>query len=321
MANLVVGIDGSPASEHALDWAAAQAALTGLDLEIVYAIELPSQIDFYGTEIVSPQIDALQTMAEELLASAERHVTETHPQLGCRTRSAIGTATAVLLDASERATAIVVGSRGLGAVSSVVMGSVSIRLASDARCPVFVIEDTDGLPAQGPIVVGVDDSDSSVLAVRLALRLAALRGTTVRAVHSYHIPRLAIPVEPDLIAALERGEQEEGVRVITSVIELARAAETSPERTPTGNATLDDLAVDDVEVTPVTVEGVPPAEALLQHSDDARLIVLGSHGKGMVRRLLLGSVSRRVLHDTRLPVAIVHADLDPADDQDAGTDS
>jgi nucleotide-binding universal stress UspA family protein len=309
MQNLVVGIDGSSASARTLDWAAEQASLTGLGLEIVYAIDLPSQIDFYGTEIVSPQIDALQSLADEILSSAQQHIAETYPELTCRTRSVIGSATSVLLDAAEDAAAIAVGSRGLGAVSSMVMGSVSIRLASHARCPVFVIEDTDELPTDGPIVVGVDDSDSSVAAVRFALRAAALRNTNVRAVHNYHIPRLAIPVEPDLIAELERSEREEGVRVITSVVELARSAAADPATRPrTGIDVIDDVTVDDVEVTPVTVEGHSPAEAVLEHSEDAQLIVLGSHGKGMVRRLLLGSVSRRVLHDTKLPVAIIHAD-------------
>jgi nucleotide-binding universal stress UspA family protein len=54
----------------------------------------------------------------------------------------------------------------------------------------------------------------------------------------------------------------------------------------------------------VAVDG-RAAEAILSHADDAQLIVVGTHGKGMVRRMLLGSVSRQVLGDADRPVAVV----------------
>lgn len=285
--HLVVGVDGSEHSARALEFAAAEAARAGRELEIVHAIELPSQVSFYGAQIMPPDVSVMQGYAEELLRSAEEKVRELRPDLTVRTRHEIGSPTWVLIGAAKDATGIVVGTRGLGAIGGAFLGSVSRRLAVDSQCPLFVVGDGDELPDSGPILVGVDDSDFSVAACRFALEEARLRSTTVRALTAYHIPALAMPVEPELIAELQESERNEAARVVESIVRQARTPKT-----------------EDVEVETVTAEG-SPADAILEHARDAQLIVLGSHGKGVVRRLLLGSVGQRVLQDADRPVVII----------------
>lgn len=284
---IVVGVDGSAISQRAVEFAADEAALHGAELEIVYAIELPTDVDFYGMTIAGPQIEALQHYGDELLAAAAAKVKGDHPDLVVNTKGVIGNATWVLLAASEEASGIVVGRRGLGAVQSAFLGSVSSRLATEASCPVFVISDDRTRPSSGPIVVGVDDSEFGTAALAFALAEAALHQTSVRAVSAYRTPALAIPVEPELVAELEKSEATQAEQILTTAVDRARTAETQ-----------------DVEVQKVTVEDAP-ANAIVEQSKDAQLVVVGSHGKGFIKRLLLGSVSRQVLHEVDLPVIVV----------------
>lgn len=284
---IVVGIDGSVISQRAVEFAAEEAELHGADLEIVYAIELPTDVDFYGVTIAGPQIEVLQHYADELLAAAAARVKDRHPDLVCTTTSMIGNPTWVLLGAAEDAIAIVVGRRGLGAVKSAFLGSVSSRLATDASCPVFVINEDETRPVDGPIVVGVDDSEFGTAALSFAMAQAAARKTAVRAVTAYRMPALAVPVEPDLMVELQRSEAAEAEKMLTTAVERARTADTQS-----------------VEVEKITVED-SPANAILQQSKDAQLVVVGSHGKGFVKRLFLGSVSRQVLTDADRPVVVV----------------
>ena len=284
---IVVGIDGSAISERAVEFAADEAELHGAELEIVYAIELPTDVDFYGVSIAGPQIEVLQQYADELLTAAAAQVKQRHPDLVCSIKSVIGNPTWVLLGESEDAVAIVVGRRGLGAVKSAFLGSVSGRLATEASCPVFVISEDDERPTSGPIVVGVDDSEFGTAALSFALAQAAYRKTSVRAVTAYRSPALALPVEPELLVELQKSEAAEAEKVLTTAVDRARTDETQS-----------------VEVEKITVED-SPANAILEHAKDAQLVVVGSHGKGLVKRLLLGSVSRQVLHDADRPVVIV----------------
>lgn len=285
---VVVGIDGSKASARALNWAAAEAARTGHELEIINAIEIPTGADFYGVQLAGPEATALQSYADELLASAADRVKGQFPDLQVSTRSEIGSPTWVLSEASTDAAAIVVGSRGQGAFGRLVLGSVSTQLTTVARCPVFVLGEQDELPTTGPVVVGVDDSHFSIAALQFAIREAAARQVPVRVVSAFRTPALAVPVEERLILELRESEQAEAERVIKIALQQARADTELPE----------------VDVEVVALEGAP-ADVILEQSKDAQLIVVGSHGKGLVRRLVLGSVSRRVLLDADRPVALV----------------
>lgn len=284
--HVTVGIDGSRGSDRALEWGAAHARRSGVALEIVYAYSIPWDRSPFG----SPPEEALQKYCSDLLASAERRAEKVAPGLQIDARSEAGSATEVLLNASKDAAAVVVGARGRGGAIGTMVGSVGTRLATTAHCPVFVVPDNDGLPTTGPVVIGVDDSECGFAAMRLARAEAVKRQTFVRAVRAYQTPVLMGPVEPDILRRVQRFEYDTAATVIDDVC----------RRTAHGEGA-------DVEVRPLMVEA-SPADAVLKAGEEAQLIVVGSHGKHLAGRLLLGSVSRLVLQEAGCPVAVVKYD-------------
>jgi nucleotide-binding universal stress UspA family protein len=138
---IVVGLDGSPSSEEALRWALHQAALTGWPVEAVIAWELPpyfgyapgSEIDFRGeaAEVLEASVRAVVGAEGDVPVS--RLVLRGHPAR-------------VLLDASDGARLLVVGSRGRGGFAGMLLGSVSQHVIAQATCPVVVLHDR-GVPA------------------------------------------------------------------------------------------------------------------------------------------------------------------------------
>lgn len=288
MNHITVGIDGSAGSARALEWAAAEAAASGSELHIVHALNVPATGGIYRhTRPSTPWVTELEKFSRELLDTAARHVAEIAPDVDVSTQTLKGPAAAVLVHASRDAHAVVVGSRGLGALEGFI-GSVSLKVATGAGCPVIVIPDRDTEPGpDGPIVVGVDDSPFSVAGLRFALQEALLHGTWVRAVYAYQLPMISIPIEPGVMSGFEQASHDEAMAMVDKVIGEARTEETR-----------------DVKIESVVLQG-PTVESMLDYAGDARLIVVGSHGRGVVRRLLLGSVSRRLLLETDRPVAVV----------------
>lgn len=164
---------------------------------------------------------------------------------------------------------------------------MSNRLPIEAKCPLVVVGEGE-FPATGPIVVGVDGSEFGANALRYAIAEAAMRKTSVRAVAAYDVLLPALRVaDPELIARMRADVEAEPAGTITGALD--EAPETGPA---------------EVSVDPVVVEG-RAAEAILGQAEDAQLIVVGTHGKGLVRRILLGSVSRQVLNDAGGPVAVI----------------
>lgn len=285
---IVVGIDGSPQSGRALDWAVARARLGGQRLELVHTYTMATEFDFYGYHGLAAghPLDWMIELSQELLDAAAAHVREVAPEVTCTVESRMGTPAQVLAEASEGADAVVIGRRGLGGAASVLLGSVGNRLTTHARCPVVVVGDGE-LPTSGPVVVGVDDSEFGTHALRFAIAEAAVRRTNVRAVTAYDEPPAATGADPELLARMQAEAEAEAADTVTRALEQIQGADAHQPG-----------------VDRVAVEG-RAAEAILAHADDAQLIVVGSHGKGVVRRVLLGSVSRQVLHDADRPVAVV----------------
>jgi nucleotide-binding universal stress UspA family protein len=133
---IVVGVDGSPSSQEALRWAVRQAALTGSVVDAVIAWRDPSGYAGYGwlIEDASYQDLAARTLGETVDGivtagsgvTVRQHVVEGHPAR-------------VLLDAAQGASLLVVGSRGHGGFTEMVLGSVSHHCVQHAPCPVVVI--------------------------------------------------------------------------------------------------------------------------------------------------------------------------------------
>ena len=283
---IAVGVDGSPPSKVAVDWAAREASLRGLPLTLVHVI--PSSLTRMWPQVPTPP--ELQEWHElnghEILRQA-RQVAEdaTRRRNGIDVSSHIvtGNASATLIDLSKEAAMIVVGCRGLGAIGRRLMGSVSWGVVHHAHCPVAVIHDEDPLmptPAVAPVVVGIDGSPASEAATAFAFEEASRRGVELVAVHAWS--DFAVAELPGVEWSDLETQAEEA---------LAERLAGWQERYP------------DVVVRRVVVVD-RPARQLLEQSEFAQLTVVGSHGRGGFAGMLLGSVSAAVAESARMPVIV-----------------
>ncbi|MEU4681495.1 universal stress protein [Micromonospora sp. NPDC023737] len=283
-APVVVGVDGSDAALDAVRVAAREAEHRHRPLRVVHAFSWPLTVADLGPAPFAAETAGLRDEAEKFVAQAVAEAGKVTPDVSVTGAVVDGAATRVLLDESRDAALVVLGHRGLGGFAGLLIGSVTVQVSARAQCPVLVVR---GEPrADGPVVVGVDGSELSTEAVGFAFEEAARRGTSLVAVHAWLDPVVLFPgtVAPstDELAAYAEDEQ----RV------LAESVAGHGERYP------------EVSVRQALVHG-SPAQALVEQSRDAQLVVVGAHGRGALGGLLLGSVSHAVLHHTHSPVAIV----------------
>ncbi len=128
---IVVGIDGSDASKHALRWAVGQAELSGAELVALTAWHLP---EMYGYVSRDYDVDAAN-----MLEGVLKEVLEPPPAVTVRSRVVEGRAASVLIEASKDADLVVLGTRGRGGFEGMLLGSVSQHTVQHAACPVVVV--------------------------------------------------------------------------------------------------------------------------------------------------------------------------------------
>ncbi|MFD4469627.1 universal stress protein [Rhodococcus sp. NPDC058505] len=282
-APIVVGVDGSDTADAALQWAARTAAAHTAPLHLVAA--LPTPVVYGGALVASQQFyDDLDAEANRTLTAAAARAREIAPGVEVGTALHHGPPIPALLDRSESARMLVVGSRGLGAVRGALVGSVSTALATHSRCPVVVIPTADPTPT-GPVVVGVDGSPNSAPAIGAAFLEASLRTVPLVAVHAWS------DVDFDTLPSAVEDLPWEGL-IENEEATLAECLAGWRERFP------------DVEVQRIVVRD-RAVDQLLTQSRSAQLVVVGSHGRGGFRGMLLGSTSRALLHRVERPVMIV----------------
>ncbi|MGY1636091.1 universal stress protein [Geodermatophilus sp. SYSU D00742] len=137
---VVVGVDGSTGARAALRFALEDAARRGVPVEAVTAYRPPEVwLDFYAVD--EHEADRVRTVAlekaEAFVADVLREVPQPAPEV--RVRAVMGTAAEALIRESTGADLLVVGSRGHGGFSSMLLGSVSMQCALHAPCPVTVV--------------------------------------------------------------------------------------------------------------------------------------------------------------------------------------
>jgi nucleotide-binding universal stress UspA family protein len=289
-ARVIVGIDGSEQALSAVRAAALEASHRNEPLHIVHAFIWPSLHVNVGPVAGDLPETGLRHHAEDLLTEAAIEAEKAAPHVPVTTALIDGAATPVLLQESHRATLLVLGDRGLGGVSGLIVGSVAVHAAAHAGCPVLVIRGVE--PAAGPVVVGVDGSEASRLAVGFAYQESAYRGAEL------------VPVLAWNDSAPIGSREGHAPRYLAASVEQAarRALSESlagwQDRYP------------DVVVRPELVHG-HSRHALVERSRTAQLVVLGSHGRDTFKGLVLGSVSQTLLHHSACPVAVVRATLSP----------
>lgn len=144
------------------------------------------------------------------------------------------------------------------------------------------------------IVVGIDSSEPSVEALRFAIDECRLRGAKLQAVHAWQLPFVPTSQDPFLAGGL----------IDIPLIDPADLRGVAEQQLAETVASVDGHGV---EVEQIVVEG-HPAEALVEASAEAEMLVVGSRGHGGFAELLLGSVSHACAQHARCPVAIVRTE-------------
>ncbi|MBM2616392.1 universal stress protein [Actinoplanes sp. LDG1-06] len=279
---IVVGTDGAGTSAAAVDWSAHEAQRRRVPLRIVHAFhpqwgDLPS-----GATAGSD--DAGRQIAEVVAANAFDRAREVAPDISIETDTVTGPAVPRLLEVSRGAELLVVGNRGRGGFAGLLLGSVSRRVATQALCPVVVVRGRR-TAAGGPIVAGVDHSPDADLVLQPAFAAASDQGCPIVVVRAYE-PMIPLSLSPAVPRRVDIPAQDDAER---SRLE----ARLAPWR-----AKYPELSVREV------ISHESAAAALVQASRDARLVVIGSHGHGLITGGLIGSTGLQLLHHAACPVQI-----------------
>ncbi|HEX6425074.1 MAG TPA: universal stress protein [Acidimicrobiales bacterium] len=287
---IVVGVDGSPGSQHALRWAGRLARLLDASVLVVHAVGLLEERHEPGTTAADRRAAMRKLVEHEWcapLASADcPHEVEVRD----------GSPVDVLLGAaaSSGAALVVTGCRGVGDNTALALGSTSLKLLQAARLPVLVVPEPDGGARPDArdgrldtVMVGVDRSAPALVALGVATDLAEVSGASLAVVEVLE----SVPTFPLGPSTTEASAGEEGAAARAQSF-LDRQAAAIRER--------------GVDVRTFVRTG-EPADALLDLADelDSTLVVVGTRGRGGPDELLLGSVARTVADRARRPTLVV----------------
>jgi nucleotide-binding universal stress UspA family protein len=264
---IVVGVDGSEHSDRAVSWAATQADLEARRMALVRGSDQMSSDD------------------TALLVRARRDVELAVPDVTVLTDLVVSDPRHALVEMSETAHLLVVGSRGRGALRSAVLGSVSAAVAKHARCPVVVCRPSGPrTPASAGVVVGADGSEAGRPALEFAFAQASLR----------HVPLTVMHCFWDVAAATNgRGVMPQADDRLTEMrLLLAETVAGMQEKYP------------DVVVSLELARGLVD-DCLAGRAPDADLIVVGRATDHTWSRFMRASCALAVLERSRASVAVV----------------
>ncbi|NLS09440.1 universal stress protein [Nesterenkonia sp. MY13] len=320
---VIVGVDGSEQSLRAAHWAAAEAYRRELPLSVVTAYSIPafaaSSMDG-GYAMMDDS--SLRAGADRVIDEAKEFLRDYPGEVSYYVES--GDPTAVLLEYSEAAEMLVVGSRGRGGFFGRLLGSVSSALPAHAKCPTVLVPlkfstkeenavttatgaipivaatDQPGAPAPGslieegahpirtkdkrPVVAGVDGSDYGRVAALVAAQEASERETTLRLVCA--LP----PLGSTLVW-------------IPTHIDDTDAVKELQEKLEAGKLWLNDH-YPELNIDAEVIDGTA-VDVLVEETRGAQLTVLGTRGRGGFAGMLLGSTSQGVLQHAEGPLMVV----------------
>lgn len=292
---VVVAVDGSDASKNAVRWAANTAMKRGIPLRLASSYTMPQFL--YAEGMVPPKelFEDLQAETLEKIEEARALAHEVAPEIKIGHTVAEGSPIDMLLEMSHDVTMIVMGSRGMGGLSGMVMGSVSASVVSHANCPVVVVREDNAVTEStkyGPVVVGVDGSEVSQKATEYAFAEAEARGAELVAVHTWMDMQVQASLAGLSAAQAEWSEVEREQGELLNE-RLASLVEKYP----------------DVKVKKLIARD-RPVRALSDAAEGAQLLVVGSHGRGGFKGMLLGSTSRALLQAAPCPMMVVRPESD-----------
>ncbi|GAA0445121.1 universal stress protein [Actinoplanes capillaceus] len=278
-ATIVVATDGTASSRAAIRWAAREAARRAATLRVTHVIDWQhgeARYDLDGGDFA-----ASRRIAEGVARTGAALAREVVPDLPIKIDILVGNPAARLLSQAGDADLLVLGSRGRGGFASLVLGSVSQRVALHAGVPVVVVRGR-GDVTDGPVAVGFDESERAEHTLRTAFELAAARGAPLAVIRTY-------------------------LPVMSLYMGVATANVPTPEEDAAERLRLEEQLAPWRERFPAV-----QVEALLSHdsaaavlsgvSHGAQLVVVGSRGRGTLAGTLLGSTGLQLLHHADSPV-------------------
>jgi len=281
---LVVGFDGSPNAVAAVRWAAREAEQRNAAVRVIGSYAAVPVVDYYGVSAGEAAAAETEQRKQDCLAALRTVVDEVahgHRSVGFDYLAVDQLAARALVDAAKDADLLVAGSSRAGTVRSFLLGSVMAEVLHESPCPVVIV------PLRVPdkttrIVVGIDGSECSNRALCWAADESQRLDGSLVVVHAWHYPYRITE------GSFERGcdiVQVDAALVLEQAVALARDRTTTP-------------------VTSVLAEG-GAAQCLLDESERADLLVVGSRGRGGLRSMLFGSVALAVAAQTACPAVVV----------------
>ncbi|MFE8947339.1 universal stress protein [Streptomyces sp. NPDC007856] len=297
---VTVGLDGSPESRAAAEWAAREAALRGLPLKIVHVWE-PAPEPVAPAPLLGGETQ--QQWTEEVSREAAEGLRLRHPGVEVITDRFTANPAHALTEAADAAELMVLGSRGLGGLAGFMVGSVSLAVLAHAERPVVLVRageqaadehkpDPVGVPSAAtpfrPVVLGLDIATPDERLLGFAFDAAARRGASLRVVHGWSEPPTSFYRfygDAELYDELARGQ----AKALTEVLRSWRQKFT------------------DVEVIEASRCG-GAAQVLVDASREACLVVVGRRVRTSPLGAHIGHVAHAVLHHVVAPVAVVPHD-------------
>jgi nucleotide-binding universal stress UspA family protein len=277
-AHVIVGVDGSPQSRLALRWAAAEAARRGIALQVLHAFGPPGP-----AESTDPD-RAANAAGERVVAAAVADVQREAPGVTVTGVAVRAGAAAALLAAGRPGDLVVVGHRAHSELVAILAGSTCQQVAAHAATSVAIVRGR--LDPAGPVVVGFDGSAAAEAILDSAFAAAAARGGGLTVVRAFRPGTPPWPAEAPPPVVYNGGTSR-----AATIAELERIVAPRVEKYP-------DVAVE------LAAVGGDAAQALVDASHRAQLVVVGSRGHGGFTGLLLGSVGMHLTHHADCPVLI-----------------
>ena len=286
--NIVVAVDGSPESDRAAVWAAREAATTGAELFVVSAWT-PTPLAYLGDG--GPAVGPHEQAARAAVGRGTAAARAAEPDVVVVAEALRGPVARTLVEVSAGAELVVLGAAPVSSVRRALGGSVTTHVSAHAVCPVVTVRgpagDLSGGSAQ-PVVVGVDGSRSSCDAIGFAIEYADRHRLEVVALKAWS------PADSDPFGSRSLGGAPSYER---ACLEVAESVAGWTQQYP------------DVKVT-VAVRDAHPVVALVDAAEHAALVVVGSHGYGWFREMVIGSVSAALVHESPSSVVVVRSRAD-----------
>ncbi|MGW5202055.1 universal stress protein [Streptomyces spiralis] len=294
---VTVGLDGSPESRAAAEWAAREAQLLGLPVRLVHVWEPVSE------PIAQAQLrgaEAHRGWSQKVFHEALEGLRLRHPGVEVTTEEPSGDPAEMLVKAAGDAELLVLGSRALGGVGGFLVGSVGLSVVARVERPVVLVRaleqaadehemDSVGIPSAATafrsVVLGLDTSHPDGRLIGFAFEAARRRDTSLRVVHGWYPPAYfgyGVPVDAELYGSLAVSQAAD----LTDVLRGWR------QEYP------------DVEVVEQSRAG-GAADMLVEASQEASLVVVGRRVRQTPLCPHIGHVTHAVLHHATAPVAVV----------------